>query len=282
MEYNITMKMDPDTRIYGITGFPLAHSLSPVVHNTAFRVCDINAIYLFFETQDIRSIIRGMKTLGIKGMSITLPHKVSVISHLDEIDSTASKIGAVNTIVNREGTLMGYNTDATGGIRCLEKRMSLKGKRCIIVGAGGTARALGFALMQKDLDLYIVNRTYDKGISLSKKLGATFLMPKEIPFIRPDILIQTTPVGMYPNCSVSPVPPEILTEGMVVMDIIYNPLETRLLKEAKKRGCITISGIEMFINQAADQFELWTGIRAPLLEMKKSAIHFLQKHHEKG
>jgi shikimate dehydrogenase len=237
------------------------------MHNTAFRVMEQNAIYLAFETKDIEGCVKGMRALGIKGLSVTLPYKEAVIPYLDEVDSMAERIGAVNTIVNNHGCLVGYNTDASGALKALEEVLDLSGRTCLIIGAGGAARAIAFILKEHGVQITIANRSLERGEGLARNVECSFVPLKDLVEVEADILIQTTPIGMYPmleQCVISSV---VFQRGMVVMDIIYNPLETRFLKLAKTKGCRTISGLTMFINQGAEQLRLWLGTKPPVAEM---------------
>lgn len=258
------MTIDQHTQLYGVIGNPVRHSLSPAMHNAAFAAKGINAIYLAFEAIDLEGCVRGVRSLGIKGMSVTIPFKQDVIPLLDDVDGLASSIGAVNTVVNDNGSLKGYNTDALGALRALEEKTTLTGKRVCIVGAGGAARAIGYILKQRGMELSISNRSQSRGMALAKSLDCRFVNIKELPDIKPDILINTTPVGMSPDVDECPVPGEALREDMVVMDVIYNPIKTKLLAMSEARGCLIINGLPMFIYQGAEQFRLWTGLEAPV------------------
>ena len=261
------MIIDQRTTLYAVVGYPLVHSLSPSMHNAAFAASGLNAVYLAFETNDLRDCITGIRAFGIRGISVTLPHKSAVIAYLDEVDDLAHQIGAVNTIVNVNGHLVGYNTDALGALKALEEKIQLSGKTCILVGAGGAARAIGFVLKQKGVMLKVANRTPERGRELAKFLACPYLALDDLAAEDADILIQATSVGMAPGDNACPVPEDVLREGMLVMDIIYNPIETRLLKMAKSRGCLTITGLGMFIHQGAEQFRIWTGMDPPLSAM---------------
>lgn len=261
--------INQNTELYGVLGNPVKHSLSPLMHNAAFRDKGINAVYLAFKSNDVARAIHGMRGLSIKGMSVTIPHKSSVIPLLDEIDPLAKDIGAVNTIVNKDGKLIGYNTDAAGALRSLEDVIRVAGKSCVIVGAGGAARAIGYMLKQHNVNLMIANRSKERGEALSRSLDSTYIKPEQLEKINADILINTTPVGMSPNTGFCPVPEKALKQGMVVMDIIYNPRMTKLLDIASKKGCRIVDGLGMFIYQGAEQFRLWTGQEAPVDLMKK-------------
>jgi len=261
------MLIDQHTELYAVIGFPIVHSLSPAMHNAAFREIARNAVYLAFETKDASGCIQGVKAMGIKGLSVTIPHKSSIISRLDEVDELARQIGAVNTVVNRGGRLAGYNTDAMGALGALEEKTRLEGKTVLLIGAGGAARAIGFVLKRKAVEIIVVNRSAARGRRLAHHLGGEFLPLQEIETVPADLLIQTTPIGMYPQADRSLVPPGILKRGMIVMDAVYNPAETRLLAEARAKGCTTVSGLTMFIHQGAAQFKLWTGKEAPVRVM---------------
>jgi len=265
----MTSSINQNTKLYGVLGNPVRHSLSPLMHNTAFMEKGINAAYLAFESNDIKGAIQGIRGLEIMGMSITIPYKSDVIPLLDEVEPLAKDIGAVNTIVNRNKKLIGYNTDATGALRALEDVTRVSGKNCIIVGAGGSARAIGYILKKNNVKLTITNRTEEKGRNLSETLDCQYIAPGELKNIDTDILINTTPVGMSPNTDFCPVPEEALKPGMTVMDIIYNPRRTKLLHMANDKSCKIVDGLGMFIYQGAEQFKLWTDREAPIDIMRK-------------
>ena len=264
------MVIDTNTRLYGVVGNPLTHTLSPALHNAAFAALGLNALYLAFETRDIEGAMKGMRALGLKGLSVTRPFKSEVIPWLDEVEEQARQIGAVNTVVNQGGRLTGFNTDADGALQALERRMDLPGKTALILGAGGAARAIGFALKKTGVHLTIANRSRERGEALAKTLDCAYRPWTEAAGIPADLIIQTTPVGLHPVEDQSPLPAEALTKEMTVMDIIYNPLETRLLRLAREQGCVTINGLEMFIAQGAEQFRRWTGLEPPLRVMKEA------------
>ena len=272
--------IDQKTVLYGVVGNPVGHSLSPAMHNAAFWACGTNAVYLAFETRDLEDCIRGIRALGIRGVSVTLPHKSAVIPLLDEVDGLAKRIGAVNTVANDHGRLVGYNTDAVGALKALEEKIELPGRTCLIIGAGGAARAIGFMLRDHGVHLTVSNRSHGRGKDLASALGCPFVPLKGAKGIEADLLIQTTPVGMFPHEDQCIISRRVLREGMVVMDVIYNPLETRLLKIARDRGCLTIGGFEMFIHQGAEQFRLWTGLEAPIDAMNQAVEKALKRIHE--
>jgi shikimate dehydrogenase len=268
--------IDSNTSLLGLIGNPVKHSLSPAVHNQAFAAVNYNGIYLAFKVIDLDSAIKGIKALNFKGVSVTLPHKVNVIQYLDGFDDAARKIGAVNTIVNQNGKLIGHNTDCRGALEALRTRTAVEDKSVAVIGAGGAARAIGFGLTSSGGRVTIFNRSQAAGEHLAADLNGEFWPLSDWQPDRYEILINTTPVGMYPDTGAIPLPVKNLPKEMVVMDIVYNPLKTRLLNEAEAQGCRTISGINMFVFQAALQFELWTGQKAPVDVMQQSALTALK------
>ena len=232
---------------------------------------NFNGIYVPFKVDTIGDFMREFRKLDIKGYSVTIPHKESVINHLDAIDSMAKKIGAVNTIVNMDGQLVGYNTDCEAAIKVLEdvsrgerpfartKDVHLRGKKVTLVGAGGVARAIAFGLKERQAQITIINRNYERAQSLARDVGCFSRKFDDPQALDTDILINATPVGMYPKINETPIDKDKLKSSMIVFDTIYNPIETKLLKEAKAQGCKTINGLSMFVHQAAAQFKLWTG-----------------------
>jgi len=272
------VKINPDTLVFGIIGYPLSHSLSPIMHNKAFRHKGINAVYLYFPCKKIDGVVSGMKSLSIKGLSVTIPHKEKICEYLDKIEPIAEKIKAVNTLVNKDGLVIGYNTDAYGAIRAVKDKIKeLQGKRALIIGAGGAARAIAFALKEEKAYVIISNRTKKRGEALAKEIDAEFLPFSDIKRSDPDIIIQATSVGMYPEVDKVPVfLEELFRKRPLVMDIVYNPLETKFLKMAKERGCEVIPGVEMFVYQGARQFEIWTEEKAPVQLMKETVVSFLK------
>jgi shikimate dehydrogenase len=268
--------IDAHTSLFGVIGNPVAHSLSPIMHNRAFATTGTNAVYLAFRVTDLDSAIKGIKALNVKGVSVTVPHKIAVMEYLDDVEETAVKIGAVNTIVHDRGKLIGYNTDWFGAIEALRTRTSIEGKSVALIGAGGAARAIGFGLKSAGGRLTILNRSRTTGEHLAGELQADFLPLEACQPGRYDVLINTTPVGMHPDTAATPIANKELSPEMVVMDIVYNPLETRFLKEADATGCRTINGVDMFVFQGAQQFELWTGQKAPVEVMRRAVLEALK------
>jgi 3-dehydroquinate dehydratase/shikimate dehydrogenase len=266
--------INKETKLYGIIGNPVSHSMSPAIHNAAFTEKGLNNVYVPLKIANIDTFMKECREIDFQGFSVTIPHKESVLPLLDDLDPNARRIGAINTIVNRNGKLTGYNTDcmaAVIGLECSLKETdeTLNNKKVSIIGAGGAARAIAFGLKEKGCDITIFNRTIERAEKLSHDVKCKFESFEEIHQIDSDILINTTSIGMFPNVDQTPVPKNILKEGMIVFDAVYNPIETRLLQDAKENGCHTVNGLSMFINQAAEQFRLWTNIDPPIGLMSK-------------
>jgi len=265
------------TQLFGIIGNPVEHSLSPAMHNAAFAALGINGVYIPMRSIDLRDGFSGLRALGFIGVSVTVPHKVAVISLLDEIDPVARKIGAVNTLLFQkqlEGQPLckGFNTDWLGSNQALAEELEPKGHTVLIIGAGGAARAVGFGLIEAGARILLTNRTESKGRELSEQLGCSFVPTADLSTVQADALINTTSVGMAPLDQALPISPELLANFPVVMDIVYAPLATRLLQEAAARGCRTIDGLKMLQYQGAAQFKLWTGKDAPGAVMRNALL----------
>lgn len=260
---------------YVLLGNPVAQSLSPVMHDAALKEMGIDGHYSAFCASDIESALCGMKGMNINGASVTIPYKISVMEYLDAVDDAAMKIGAVNTIVNNNGRLTGYNTDWLGLMLMIRELIAVKDKTFAILGAGGTARAAVYGIMKEGGMPIIVNRTIAKGKLLSQRFNCQFYSLADLGKLKADCLINTTPVGMYPYTDQTPMEATMLTGYKYVIDVIYNPLTTRLLCDAEKQGCQVISGLDMFVHQGAEQLKLWTGIEPPRALMKKVVIERL-------
>ena len=256
-------------RNFVLLGNPVGHSLSPLMHNTALQVLGQEGRYNAFCVYDPAAAVQAIRGMDIRGASVTIPFKSAVMEYLDNISEDALQIGAVNTIVNNNGCLTGANTDWLGIIVTLREAMTVKGKKFAIIGAGGTARAAAYGIIKEGGSPVIVNRTAEKGESLACEFNCPFYSLGEIKKIEVDCLINTTPVGMYPHIDQSPVDSGLLDGCKYVMDVIYNPLETRLLKEAGLRGCRILTGLDMFVHQGAEQIKLWTGKEPDRALMKK-------------
>ncbi len=267
--------IDGRTKIYGILGRPVAHSLSPEMHNAAFRELGLNAVYVAFAVTDLARALAGLRGLDIQGVSVTIPFKEEIIPLIDELDPQAARIGAVNTIVNRDGLLTGYNTDWLGALRALQARTSLIGEHVLILGAGGAARAIAFGIIGEGGRVSLSDLDAPRAAALARDLPAEAIPLSRLDQCPAAILVNATPVGLEPQVEEIPIPPEHLGRFRLVMDAVYRPLETRLLKEARARGAATIDGLQMLIHQATAQFELWTGRPAPLETMARAAYQAL-------
>jgi len=279
------------TKVWGVIGDPIEHSMSPAMHNAVFEKMGLDYWYVPFRVkrEDLGKAIDGVRALNIRGLNVTIPHKVAVIPFLDELDPLAEKIGAVNTIVNDDGTLTGYNTDATGFLQALlERGIEPRGKNVVILGAGGASRAISFILAERGAHLVILNRLleldwaeelagrlsdiFGEGVKALKLVKENLARALE----KADILVHATSVGMSPNVDETPVPPTLFKPALIVFDIVYNPIKTRLLREAEEAGAQTMSGIEMLVWQGASAFELWTGLKAPVELMREEAIKVIK------
>jgi len=275
-EINLTEKINSKTKIIGVVGNPIKHSKSPLIHNAALKEKKLNYQYLAFKVTDIKKAIDEMKELGIVGFSVTLPHKVLAINFVDKVDELSRKIGAINTIYNDNGKLFGYNTDCMGAINALKEKTQLSGKKVYVIGNGGASRAIIAGLCNEKAKVSVFCRDINKAKEFKKLFGCEVINIKEIDK-NCDILINTTPVGMYPKINEMPIKKEILNKKMIVFDIVYNPIETLLIKESKKIGCTVIYGTEMFLEQAYVQFKIFTGKNAPKKIMRKVLLNELKK-----
>jgi shikimate dehydrogenase/3-dehydroquinate dehydratase type I len=264
-----------DMQIFGLFGNPVKQSLSPLMHDAALRVMKIEGKYLPFCVHDIASAVQGIRGMGLRGISVTIPFKVSIMEYLDEVDEDAAAIGAVNTVVNQNGRLTGFNTDWIGLVQSLKGAMDINGKVIAILGAGGTARAAVFGIRREGGIPIIVNRSLERGKAMAHELGCPFYLLDEINRVAADCLINTTPVGMMPDVEKSPVDKKNLGNYRCVMDVIYNPLKTKLVKDAEDAGCVVIGGIDMFVHQGAEQIKLWTGQEPPRECMKQVVMERL-------
>ena len=281
------------TGLCGVIGDPIEHTMSPVMQNAAFRNKRVDYLYLpcRVKSEELGRAVDGMRALNIRGLNVTIPHKVAVIQFLDELDYLAGMIGAVNTIVNDNGVLKGYNTDASGFLQTLlEEGIDPEGKNVVILGAGGASRAISFILAERGANLVILNRPLelDWAEELAGNISQIFtsevealeLNEKNLAKVlaEPDILVNATSVGMTPDTNETPVPRNLFKPDLVVFDIVYNPIKTRLLREAEEAGAKTVSGVDMLAWQGALAFEKWTGLKAPLELMKAEVIKALQGH----
>jgi shikimate dehydrogenase len=282
------MDISGKTRVCGVIGDPIGHSLSPTIQNAAFGHLGLDVVFLAFHVKaaDLENAMRGMRGLGIHGLNVTMPHKSAVIGCLDEVDFSVRFLDSANTILNRDGKLSGFSTDGVGALKALlENGVDLSGKKVLLLGAGGAAKAIAFTLVPEVGELAILNRSTEKAEALAETLGHMFnrnvvsdaLSPDTIKMnLRDsDVLVNATSAGMKPNLSQSLVAPEWLKSDLAVMDIVYNPIETKLTKDAKAAGAKVVSGVEMLIYQGAASFEIWTGKSAPIEVMRKAALNKL-------
>ncbi len=272
------------TKVVAVIGNPIEHSLSPPMHNAAYKQMGMDYVYVAFkiEKENLYQLIESAKTIGLVGLNVTIPYKTDIIEYLDEVDDTARRINAVNTLRFKDGMAKGYNTDGTGAVKSIEKYTDLKNKKVLVLGAGGASKAITFTLLNHGINsLTIANRSRDNAIqlidNLKKQTGFDQINYVDIEkadtiLDNVDIIINTTPIGMYPNVDAdTPIKTEKINENHVVMDIIYNPLETKLLKNAKDNGATTISGTNMLINQGITAFEIFTG-KTPSYESFEKAL----------
>ena len=278
------------TKITGVIGHPIEHSMSPPMHNNAYKQLNMDYVYIAFHVQpeNIENLINSSKTLDIKGLNVTIPHKTTIIPYLDEIDETAEKIGAVNTIQFKNGIAKGYNTDGIGAIKSIQEHTTLKDKNILIIGAGGASKAISFTLINENINsLTIANRSQNNAENLinniKKQTEFTNINYQQINNVdeilnQTDIIINTTPIGMYPNHQVKPpIKTDNINNKHVIMDIIYNPLETQLLKQAKEKGATTINGTSMLINQGLESFKIFTGKEATYESFEEALLGQLKK-----
>src|SRR5437868_8859195 len=270
-------QVDAATRVYGVAGDPVSHSLSPVIMNAALRLENVNGVFLALHAKTLKDLLACVKDIPIHGLSITMPHKETIIKFLDNTDSHTTKIGACNTVVRaQDGKLYGFNTDAAGIVRPLEKRLNtLEGARILVLGAGGAARAAVFGLKERGCEVYILNRSLASAKKLAHQARARVVKRPDLKKLAFDVIINATPVGMG-NTRETPLQDKEINDRYV-FDMVYDPAETRLLKLAKERGAQIIPGIEMFVHQAARQFEIWTGKPAPWDEMLRVVLMALQE-----
>lgn len=262
-------KLNQETRVFGVAGNPIAHSLSPLMHNKGFRREGVNAVLLPLKVRALADLMQLMLELPMSGCAVTMPLKQEVLPHLAHMDPLVERIGACNTLrVGGDLKLYGYNTDVAGVVRPLEKRLKLNGARVAVLGAGGAARAAVFGLVEQGAEVFVVNRTHENAVALAKAAKAKAMKHEQLPKQQFDVMINSTPCGMKESKQPLPLAQNELNAG-IVFDMVYNPLETPLLKLAKSRGIATVNGLEMFVQQGARQFEIWTGKTPPEDEMMR-------------
>ncbi len=268
-------QVDAATRVYGVAGDPVAHSLSPIIMNAALRRENVNAVYLPLHAKTLKDLLHCVRDIPLHGLSITMPYKQSIVPHLDNTDAHTAKIGACNTVVRaQDGKLYGFNTDIAGVLRPLEQRLSIENAKVLVLGAGGAARAAVFGLKERGAEVWILNRTSVKAQKLARQAKARTLKRADLRKTAFDVIINATPVGMG-NTRDCPLKDDEI-QARVVFDMVYDPVETHLLQVARAKGIAVIPGIEMFVQQAARQFEIWTGKPAPAAEMLGAVTIALQ------
>jgi 3-dehydroquinate dehydratase/shikimate dehydrogenase len=264
------------TRVYGVIGDPVGHSLSPLLHNTGFRTRGVNAVYLPFLVEQLGDFLEAVPDFGIKGFSVTIPHKQAILKHLNECEPLAAEIGAVNTVVvRRDGSLYGCNTDYVGVLRALQRKMRIEGSRVLIFGAGGSARAAAFALARAGAKVSICARRERAAKQLARAVGGEAVSRGALPNASFDAILNATPIGMHPHEGISPLSIHEL-QCRIVMDLIYRPERTKLLEIAAQKGIATVSGVNMFLAQGFAQWEIWTGKRAPEAAMRRAVLSALR------
>lgn len=266
------MNIDSSTKVCAVIGNPVKHSRSPQMHNAGYQHLGLNFVYVAFTVTNVKTAISGLRAIGVRGIVVTIPHKIAVMQYVDNLDNAAKKIGAVNTIVNDNGKLKATNTDWIGGLETLKKATSIKDKTIAVFGAGGAARALVYGLKLHGAFVHVYNRTMPH----AQKLVEDFHLEQAHPLEdkqslkKTDIIINTTSVGMEPNINQSPIPADFIESHHIVFDIVYTPKETLLLKLAKSKGAKIVFGDDMVLYGAIPQFELFTGVKAPLAAMKQA------------
>lgn len=282
-------KLSTSTKICAVIGNPIAHSLSPAIHNAAFEHLGLDFVYVAHQVEDVENALAGMRALhNFRGMSVTIPHKIDAMKYVDDIASVDRSIGSINTVINENGKLMGLGTDGPGALKALvDADVDLTGKNILMIGSGGAARAIAFTLAREtglgELLILDIDETMLQTLTADLQAGTKALIKSEPmtddslaeAMSYADIIIHCTPIGMHPNVEASLVPPTLFRRGQVVFDVVYTPLETKLLADAKACGLKVISGVEMFINQAVLQFERFTGASAPEAVMRRVVMEQL-------
>lgn len=275
------------TQLCAVIGNPIGHSLSPAIHNAAFAALGLDFVYLAFPVEDVKGALEGMRAIeNFRGLSVTIPHKTEVMKYVDEIADVDRSIGSINTVIHENGKLIGLGTDGTGALKALvDNGVEVDGKNILMLGAGGASRAIAFTLARKtklaELAILDVNEALLQGLKTDLLAGTDAVIKTgamntiAAAMESADIIVNCTPVGMHPNVDSSLIPAELFRPGQAVFDIVYNPLETKLLTEAKARGLKVIPGVEMFLNQAVLQFERFTGVAAPVEVMRRVVMERL-------
>ncbi|MDO8561342.1 MAG: shikimate dehydrogenase [bacterium] len=256
------MSITNKTLLTAVIGDPITHSMSPLIHNAIYEKEGIDAVMLAFGNPSIEKLVNAIRTLPIHMAAVTMPHKQTLIPLLDSISPDAREIGSVNTILNRDGKLAGFNTDLTGIAKAL-KDVAVEGKNVLIIGAGGVAQPVAYHLRKQGAKIFCNNRDNGQAEALSKKFGGKVIDAKTMNDMSFDLIVNATPIGMPPHIELSPVPKNIIRPNTVVFDVIYTPLETKLIRDAREQGARIISGLTMFVEQALEQERLWLGHSVP-------------------
>ena len=272
-------QVDAATKVYGVAGNPIRSSLSPIMMNTAFRRETVNAVYLALQANKLADLLKLVHEIPIQGLSVTMPLKQEIMAHLEKTDPLSAKIGACNTVLRQDGKLYGFNTDVAGITGPIEKRMSLRGAKALVLGAGGAARAAVFGMRDKGAEVFILNRTAETAQKLAKQSGSKTIKKDALSKTTFDVIVNATPVGMA-GIKTTPILEAGDLNTKLVFDLVYNPLETPLLRLARQQSIPIITGIEMFVQQGARQFEIFTGKPAPEEEMLRVVIHALRQQAE--
>lgn len=284
--------ISPSTQFCAVIGNPIAHSLSPAIHNAAFVELDLDFVYVACRVEDVKNALAGMRALNnFRGMSITIPHKIEAMKHVDEIAEIDRTIGSINTVINEQGKLLGLGTDGPGALKAIiDAGVEIDDKNILMLGSGGAARAISFTLARnaklEKLSILDINEIMLQQLTTDLKAGTDTFIKSELLSERSlatamenaDVIIHCTPIGMQPNEDASLIPAEFFQSKQVIFDIVYTPLETKLLADAKSRGLKVISGVDMFINQAVLQFERFTGVDAPIEVMRRVVMEHLTSH----
>jgi 3-dehydroquinate dehydratase / shikimate dehydrogenase len=273
-------QIEPSTRVYGVAGNPVKHSLSPIMMNTAFRRETVNAVYLPLQTSKISDLLTLVRELPLNGFSVTMPLKQEILKYLEKTDPISEKVGACNTIVrSQDGKLYGFNTDVAAVVRPLEKRLQLKGAKVLVLGAGGAARAAVFGLKEKGAEVFVLNRTPETAQKLAREAKAKTARRDQLAKSSFDVIVNATPIGMHGVKPATLLDPKEIN-ARLVFDLVYNPIDTPLIRAAREKNIPVITGVEMFVHQGARQFEIWTGKPAPEEEMLRVVVHALRQRAE--
>lgn len=284
------MKINGRTRLICLIGDPVEHSLSPLIHNIALKELGLNYVYMAFRVprECLKQVIEAFKVMNVKGFNVTMPLKRDIFNLLDDIDSKALKIGAVNTVLNETNRFIGFNTDGIGAVKALEGNgVKIEGSYIVLLGAGSTGRAIAYALMDRDCHITIFNRTVEKSKILAMEISNGTAKVTWEPLTedslkthisKADIVINSTSVGMKPMDGETPVPKNLLRSELIIFDVVYNPIETRLLREAREVGARTIDGLEMLLNQGLESFKIWFGVYPPIEPIKVALEEVRRKY----